>query len=229
MEKALQLPMVGLPGGKLRRERGREANMPHNSPGAAVRASASVTLTMLLALTPARPLAAQSGAPAPTQLHVVVVEGEGAVYTAQRRASSGPVVRVEDQKRRPVSGATVLFMLPDSGPGGTFGGGKRTLLVRTDSAGRAAVKGFRANDILGKFEMQVQASLRGVVARASIAQANAELPAAKRKSGTRRLLVLLGVAGGAAAAGAVVASRSGEANGPTLTVTAGTPSVGGPR
>ena len=108
-----------------------------------------------------------------SKLNIVIVEGEGAINNVRQRTAREPIVQVEDENHRPIAGASVLFLLPDSGPSGVFGNGSRTLQVMTDSKGRAVAKGLRLNNVSGKFQIKVEASFKGSSATASIGQANA--------------------------------------------------------
>ena len=190
-----------------------------------MRSFLTLILTLLLVLPPASPLAAQVIPAAPAKLNIIVLEGENAVnYLGQR--AGGPAVRVEDETRSPVKGAAVLFTLPDSGPSGTFARRALTYLVQTDGGGRAEAKGFRANDIQGKFQIQVRASFHGTTATSSIAQVNAVMPAGAKKRSHKLVVILAGV-GAAVAAGAVVAARSGGASSTPISITPGTGTVGG--
>lgn len=202
--------------------------MPTHCGGATLRSLLALALTLLAGAPPVSPLAAQQGAP-PARLSIVVLAGEGAVNDVSRRVANDPVVRVENENQRPVAGATVLFMLPDSGPSGTFGRSARTRLVRTDNDGRAVARGLRSNEFVGKFQIRVQASLRGTTASEVINQANAVLPQAKRGRSTGRLIAILAAVGAAAATGTVVAARRSEKDLDSIGITAGTPTVGGPR
>jgi hypothetical protein len=174
----------------------------------------------------------------PTQLNIVIIEGEGAINNIRQRTAREPIVEVQDENHRPVAGAAVLFLLPESGPGGTFSGGARTLQVITDQRGRAVAKGFRPTQQAGKYQIRVEASYRGVTADTTITQANAVLTAtAAGASG--KLFSILAIAGTYAAVGAVaVATRSPASTAPATTqpapspptvLTPGPPTVGAPR
>jgi hypothetical protein len=166
----------------------------------------------------------------------VIVEGEGAINNIRQRTAREPIVEVQDENNRPVAGATVVFLLPGSGPGGAFPDGARSLTVITGRDGRAAARGFRHNGEAGRFEIQVNVSYQELAATATIRQANAVLTAAGGGV-SGKLIAILAIAGGAAAAGiAVAATGGGNGNGgvtpppgtPPATVTPGVPSVGGP-
>lgn len=200
--------------------------MPSRPWGTALRPLLSLSLAFLLGLPPGIASAAGQAQPAPTQLNILIVEGDGAINNIRQRTAREPIIQVTDENRRPVAGAAVLFMLPDSGPGGVFEGGGRTLATKTDSAGQAVAKGIRVNQIQGKFQIQVQASYGGVTANATIAQVNALLTAGAAAGGiSAKMIAILAAVGGAVAVGAVLATRGGDAT----TISAGTPTVGGPQ
>ena len=208
--------------------------MPSQTWGAMLRPVLTLSLAFLLGLPPGIAPAAEQAQPAPTKLNIVIVEGDGAINNVRQRTAREPIIQVEDENRRPVAGAAILFMLPDSGPSGVFTGGGRTLATKTDSAGRAVAKGLRVNNVQGKFQIQVQASYQGVTANATIAQVNAVLTAGAAGGGiSGKMIAILAAVGGAAAVGAVVATRGGSSStappsNPT-TISAGTPTVGGPQ
>ncbi len=208
--------------------------MPRYSQGAGVRPVFSLLLCVLMGLPRCGLAQAGQEAPAPAKLNIVIVEGDGAINNVKQRTAREAIVQVEDENRRPIAGAAVLFMLPDSGPGGVFSNGTRTLQVMTDSQGRAAVKGLRVNSTQGKFQIQVQATYQGVTATATITQTNAVITAAAVGGISGKLIAILAIAGGAAAGGAYALTRSngGSTTMPPTTpttISAGAPSVGGPQ
>ena len=99
---------------------------------------------------------AAAAAPSPHRLNLLVIEGEGALNNIRRRTAREPIVQVVDENHKPVAGATVVFLLPGSGPGGTFANGSRQLTVRTDAMGRAKATGLRSNKNVGEWQIQVQ-------------------------------------------------------------------------
>jgi hypothetical protein len=192
-----------------------------------VRSYLSLILTLLLGLPPGSPLWAQQAASARAKLNIVVVEGEGAVNGIRQLTHRTLTVRVENENQRPVAEAAVLFSLPDIGAGGLFRKGDHSVLIRTDKAGRASAKGFRANDTQGKFQIRVQASYRGESATASITQTNSLMAATGSHS--RRLIVIVAAVAAAVAAGAYVAARGNGGTSSMPTITAGSPTVGVPK
>ncbi len=167
-------------------------------------------------------------------LSVVILEGDGAITDARQRAGSALIVQVRDENDQPVAGATVEFLLPEGGPGGTFPGGAQTLSVVTDSNGQAVARGFQPNGISGQYQIRVEASFQELSAQATISQTNAAA-AADEGGPSGKLIAILAAIGGAAAVGGVLALRGsdqspgqpGQPPSPT-TITPGTSTVGGP-
>src|SRR5688572_3343817 len=118
----------------------------------------SLLLTVLIAV----PFpSALSAAPPSPALNLVIVEGEGAINNVRQRTAREPIVQVEDENRRPVAGAAVVFTLPSNGASGTFVNGARTLTTVTDANGRAVARGLRPNNVQGQFQINVTASSAG--------------------------------------------------------------------
>ena len=194
-------------------------------------------VAVILALALAMPAAPQQPAPA-RKLNIVIVEGEGAVNNIRQRTAREPIVQVEDENRRPVAGAIVVFTLPDRGASGVFLDGSRTLTVTTGTDGRAVARGFQPNNVEGKIEMRVTASQAGAApATATITQTNQAAGAVAAGGVSGKLIAILAIAG-AAAAGGIVAATRGGANGaqqstplppPPTVLAPGSATVGPPR
>jgi hypothetical protein len=184
-------------------------------------------------IAPAQPAVAQTPPAAP--LNIVIVEGDGAINNLRQRVVREPIVRVEDENHKPVAGAAVTFLLPSSGAGGTFANGASLLTVTTDAQGRAIARGIHANNVSGKFDIQVRATMGSRTGSAVISQTNAVAAAGAAAAGgisAKLILILVAVAGGVAA-GAVAATRGGSNSNTTTTqsvtvLTPGGPSVGAP-
>jgi hypothetical protein len=165
-----------------------------------------------------------------------VVEGDRAINSIKLHRGHDPVVQVVDAAGEPVSGAAVTFLLPASGPSGSFSDGGLSLTVPTDRRGMAAARGLKPNRLEGQFRIRATTSWHGESGSATIVQTNAE-PLAK--SGSSKWVVLAVVIGGAAAGGAVAATHGGKpaaaAPGATTgstgssTIVSGAPSFGPPR
>jgi len=176
---------------------------------------------------------------AATGLSITIVEGEGAINNIRQRVNREPIVQVEDQNHKPIAGAVVIFFLPDQGASGTFPDGSRMLMTVTDNQGRASARGIRPNNQSGPLQVRVTASFQGLTASSVITQTNlAGAAAASGFAGLStavKIAIILGIAGGAAAAGAVIATHGGgsgssgsSSSSSTVTLSPGTPSVGGP-
>src|ERR1700723_1872160 len=114
----------------------------------------SLLLAGVLAV-PLPPIAfAQDAAP---KLNLVVVEGDGAINNIRQRTAREPIVQVEDENHKPIAGALVIFSLPQSGPSGTFAGGSTVFNGVSDAAGHATATGLTPNNIVGKYQIQVDA------------------------------------------------------------------------
>src|ERR1041385_1106485 len=170
-----------------------------------------------------------------TGLSITIVEGEGAINNVRQRVNREPIVQVEDNNRKPVAGAVVVFLLPDTGASGTFPNGSRMLMTVTDNQGRASARGIRPNNQSGPMLIRVTASFQGLTASSVITQTNAAISSAASGAGLSTAAkwgIILGIAGGAAVAGAIVATHGGTSSSSSsspspITITPGTPSVGG--
>src|SRR5215467_12495591 len=142
---------------------------------------------------------------------IQIVEGDSAINSIRLRRSHEPVVRVIGPEDEPLAGVPVTFLLPASGPSGTFGESGLSLTISTDSKGLATGKGLRPNAIAGQFRIRVTASWRGTPLVASVSQTNAE---PVLHSGRTKTIVVLAAVAAAAAAGAAVAmgGKSNSAN-----------------
>ena len=171
-----------------------------------------------------------------TGLRITIVEGEGAINNVRQRVNREPIVQVEDENRKPVAGAVVIFFLPGQGASGTFADGSRMLMTVTDNTGRATARGIRPNNQSGPMQIRVTASFQGLAASSVITQTNAAGAAAASSAGLStgaKWAIILGIAGAAAAAGVIIATHSGGSSGspaapPPIVITPGTPNVGGP-
>ncbi len=196
----------------------------------------SIALACLLALeTMPAPVGAQEQ-PKP-RLNIVIVEGEGAINNIRQRTAREPIVQVEDENHKPVAGAAVVFLLPQSGASGVFPNGSNMLSVITDQQGRAVARGLRPNNVAGKYQIRVSASHQGMTANATITQTNVLGAAAAVAGVSVKLIIILAAAAGAAAVGAVAATRGGGTSATTggtpppsaIVISPGSPSVGSPR
>jgi hypothetical protein len=170
----------------------------------------------------------------PPSIKVEVVAGQAATNNIRTRKAVEPIVLVTDERGQPVSGVMVVFTLPETGPGGAFTDGSKRAIAYTNSEGRAIARGLMPNMTPGKFQIMVNASFHGFTASATADQTNV-LP--EKGKSSSKLIAILAIAGGAAAAGVFAASAGGSspqspASLPTrtaTTITAGTPVFGAPQ
>jgi hypothetical protein len=194
----------------------------------------SRTLAVLLACSIATPLPAQTPAAptAPTQINILILEGEGAINNVRQRVTREAMVQVEDENHKPVAGAAVTFFLPGDGPSGVFSNGSRSITVLTDAQGKAAARGIKINKAQGKLQIRVQASYQGLTNNALITQTNVAAAAAAAGGAIsgKLLAIILAAAAGGVVAGVVVANSGGGGNPPAaVVVVPGTPTVGPPK
>jgi hypothetical protein len=174
----------------------------------------------------------------PTELNIIVVQGEGTINHVRQPVASVPIIRVEDANHQPISGATVVFTLPTEGATGHFGSGGKMLVVTTDAQGRATAADLRVNEYPGKLVILAGVTYRGLSARTSITQFDEGPPVAQKSGkGHGKLIVILAVVGGAAAGGGIyfATHKSGGASTAVVTTSAtpigltpGTPTITGP-
>ncbi len=181
----------------------------------------AINMLLLLMLTPAfagdnrgsatQPDALGGAQTAPARLHLVVVEGEGAINNVKQRTTRPTVVEVEDENHKPVAGAVVVFLLPHDGPGGSFLDGTRSATVLSDGRGLVMSPRMQINQWEGRFEIRVHASFQGLQADLTVMQTNvagSPAPAARAGLSAKAIAILAGVAV-AGAAGAAVGLHGG--------------------
>jgi hypothetical protein len=174
----------------------------------------ALALAMLLVRQPASACASQAqAAPAPAagaMLNIVVVKGEGAINNIKQRTAREIVIQVEDENRKPVAGAAVAFLLPNSGPSAVFADGGNMFTAVTDQNGRVSVQSLKPNQTVGNYSINVTASHSGLRAAIVIGQSNI-LPVTI--AGMSVGLFAL-VAGAAAAAGIALAVNANSGSSP---------------
>ena len=171
-----------------------------------------------------------------SELSVQVVEGDGAINSIRFHRGHEPKVRVVSSSGEPVSEAAVTFLLPASGPSGTFGDSGLSLTVPTDSRGFAVGRGFRPNSVPGQFRIRVTTMWKGLPATAALVQTNAEPVVHTSHSKTIAIIAVIAGAGiGGAVAAASHKSGSTTPNSTTVStvstggsIVSGSPSIGPP-
>jgi hypothetical protein len=187
------------------------------------------------------PAPSPAAAPAPPQpipaaqlpveqsLKIQVLAGNNEMNDLQRHVMAPLVVQVEDQNDRPMDGAQVVFRFPINGPSATFGGGKPTATVRTNSGGQAAATNWMANGEVGTFEVHVNATYGNQIGEATLHMTNVtRIEEVKKVSRTKSLWshrwVKIAVIGGVALAvglGVYLGTRGGGKSGNTVGVAPG--------
>ena len=142
-------------------------------------------------------------------LQIIALQGSAVTHLVGNRRTEVPVVSIRDANNRPVEGASVTFVLPSTGPSGTFGKDKRELTVVTKANGVAEAKRFRPNGELGEYVIRVTASHSGSAGTLELKQANAASPtaAASRKSGGKMIGVYILAIGAVALISALFAVK----------------------
>jgi hypothetical protein len=151
------------------------------------------------------------------------------------------VVEVLDQNDRPVEGADVVFRFPLNGPGATFPNQKTSQTSRTNAQGEAAATGWTANGEVGRFQIHATATYGNQMGETTFSMTNvtrivesAKKNRKQKKWWSTRTFKIAVIAGGAAiVAGIVLAKETGGSSKagatiPTVTISPGSPTVGGP-
>lgn len=199
------------------------------------------SLLVLLLIMPCQGAGQQPPSPLPTvqSLKLVPLAGNNESNDLERKIMAPLVVEVLDQYDRPVEGADVVFRFPLNGPGAFFADHSTSRKFRTNFQGQAAATGWVANNEAGTFEVHVTATYGNQVGETTITMSNATRVAddvkKKSKSGFwSSRWTKIAIIGGAAAvaAGVILATRGGSKSAatvnPPITITPGTPTVGGP-
>lgn len=188
--------------------------------------------------------AVQPGTLAPTVqgLKLVALAGKGEANDLQRHVMAPLVVEVLDQDDRPVEGAEVVFRFPINGASAAFPDGKTSRSVHTNGQGQAAAMNWVANNEVGSFEVHVTATYGNQVGEIDIPMSNANRvveqnarSTAKRSAWYSPTWVKAAILGGtvAIAAGVFLATRGGgsksSSSPTTVTITPGSPTIGGPQ
>jgi hypothetical protein len=172
-----------------------------------------------------------SYASAQDSLTVDVLSGQDASVSSATAGGAKVRVRVVDQDRKPVAGATVSAVLPAIGAGGHFPGGATISTRETDSRGEVDFTGIQLRTVTGDFTTRVLARSGSRTGSATVVQKVPPAPAVTNGWSSRRRALMLGIAGAGVVAGIVAALSGGESSSPTtgLSVTPGIPLTSGPR
>jgi hypothetical protein len=168
---------------------------------------------------------------------ITILEGEGALNDIRQRTAREPIVQVDDENHRPIAGAAVVFLLPNSGPGGSFAGGALKISTTTDKSGHAFAKGLQPNNVAGSFQIQVVVTVAGQTAQAVINQQNAAHAVGETEHNgsagphypgahvlTLKIILSVGAVAAAGTAVGIIATHSGN----STVISSGQPTVGPP-
>jgi hypothetical protein len=176
-------------------------------------------------------------------LKVLALVGNDGLNDLERHTVSLLVVQVLDPNDRPVEGADVVFRFPLKGPGAAFANEKTSQTARTNSQGQAAATGWSANGEVGTFQVHATATYGNHMGETTISMTNVtRIVEDVKKKGkhkswwSTRTFKIAVIAGGAAIATGIILARRGgisstsatTAPPPTITITPGSPTVGGP-
>jgi streptogramin lyase len=107
---------------------------------------------------------------------ITAISGGGQSTPVNTTFAAALAALVKDSGGNPVAGATVIFLAPGSGAGGTFTGASVSVTTTTNSAGIATSSSFVANGNAGGYF--VTAAVAGVAASASYSLTNTAGPPA---------------------------------------------------
>jgi hypothetical protein len=162
-------------------------------------------------------------------LHIVAVEGDGAINNVAARTAHEAVIKVLDRDGNPVPRAVVTFTLPSTGAGAAFLDGQLSSTSATDAEGVARTSNLTPNKTAGQFPIRITASANGETAHGIIYQTNA---ASTAVGSPKKKIVIATVVAGAVAGGVLAATRGKGGSTPstsTSTVVAGPPTFVPPK
>jgi hypothetical protein len=190
---------------------------------------------------PATPPAKPIGQlPSVQNLRIIPLAGAGGMNDLERKTVAPLVVQVLDQNDRPVEGADVVFRFPLKGPSGIFANDRTSRTVRSDAQGQAPALNWTANSEIGSFQVHVTASFGNQIGETNITMSNVPriTEALRKKSEKQRhfwsskwFIAAVVVGAAAITVGVVLANRGSSSSPqtpPTVTVTIGPPTIGGP-
>lgn len=175
--------------------------------------------------------AAAPGPDQPKSLFITIIQGEGALNDIRTRTAREPIVQVDDENHKPVTGALVIFSLDKSGSSYANFGGMSSISVHTDAAGRAFGSGFKTTQRKGSYNIHVHASYGQLVAEDEFVESNIAVLVSQNGTSTgvvavshKKAWIVSSVLVAGAVAGIVFATQQSS---PT-SVSAGTGTVGAP-
>lgn len=172
-----------------------------------------------------------------SQLTINILKGEGGRNSIKTRTGEPIELSVADVSGKPVAGAQIIVQLPTSGPSGSFPGGQLTKRTTTGPNGQAVITGFVPNDLEGRFNVKITADSGAFSGMIVVSQTNVAEFASEKPKSKKGLWILLAVGAGAGAAAGIALGGGGSSSSspgggsvpPSVTVSVGTVTVGGPR
>ena len=163
---------------------------------------------------------------------MLVLQGQDALNSLALRSAASPVVQVFDRLGGPLEGADVTFEVPTDGPGGLFDNHQSSFKTRTDARGQAAAN-FMPNTLPGKFTIRVIAIAGDERAEVVIRQTNSAKAAGVEYKPQSRPWYKdwkwwAVIAAGAGTAGYFGYHAASSTSAPTISLTTGTITIGGP-
>ena len=155
-------------------------------------------------------LAAQAQSPA---LRIVVIQGEAAVNVVQQKTATAPVVEVRDRNNQPVAGAVVRFAIQGGRATFVSGANASALSVTTNAAGQAVAAGLTPTasgtiQIAATASFQGQTAAAVTIAQTNVMTA-AQAAAISSAAGTTGTTGTAGTAGTTGTAGAGAGGGAG--------------------
>lgn len=163
-------------------------------------------------------------------LRLRALEGNNVINSIPLGRAVAPVVEVRDANDLPVEGASVVFSVPEGGPGGTFPGGAHSFTVSSNAQGQATCP-FRPNAEPGKFKFKVVATSGARTGQIVLTQTNSNAGYVGRLVPGRPIYkkwYFWAIVGGAAAAGIAVCATN-RSSSTTVVITPGGPVFSTPR
>ncbi len=157
----------------------------------------------------------------PAQINIVAVRGDGAVVSVGQRPDPQPLIRIEDENRRPLADVVVVFTLPIEGTTGEFRGSGKIFTATTTAQGEAEIHGLAVNRIPGRLLLHVNASYRGLTTRTTMTIFVVSSSGSKTAGGHGKVIAIIAAIGAAAGAGAALGLR--KQNNAAVTPTTPTP------
>jgi hypothetical protein len=170
--------------------------------------------------------------PTTENLKLLILAGQREANDLQRRVMAPLVVQVLDQSDNPVEGAEVVFRFPASGPGASFDGLKAAQTFRTNAEGQARATNWTANNQVGSFQVRVTASLgnqfgQAIVSMSNVTRVTSDTGKKPRHWMSKKVAIIVIAVAAGTVTGILVSRNSGGGGPAIVTISPGTPTLGG--